>query len=173
MKSALVLSLAILLWPALVQAKEKPCLPADQASKQVNKDVCVAAHVYDVVELPTGTRFLDLCTPLTPDDLCLFTIISYQQDRLDVGDLGQYRDMDIRIRGVVEPMNGRAEIVLSHMRQFHGGPPKFRPNPKLVRGFAADEERAPILDPNLRRQGQGRGFMRNSQQTTRSTIPAK
>ena len=33
----------------------------------VNKDVCVTAHVYDVVQLPDGTRFLDVCTPDTTD----------------------------------------------------------------------------------------------------------
>ncbi len=148
-------------------------MPASEAAKHLNKDVCVTAHVYDVVELPTGTRFLDLCSPLTSDEQCLFTIVSYQQDRMDVGDLVRYRDADIAIRGVIEPLQGRSGIVLSHMRQFHGGPPKFRPNPKLVHGFAADEGRAPIRDPNLRSQGYGRGFMRNSAQTQRSTLPAR
>jgi len=38
----------------------------DEASKLLNKDVCIAAHVYDVVELPNGTRYLDVCTPQTP-----------------------------------------------------------------------------------------------------------
>ncbi len=32
----------------------------------VDKDVCITAHVYDVVELADGTRFLDICTPATP-----------------------------------------------------------------------------------------------------------
>ena len=41
------------------------------------------------------------------------------------------------VRGIVQPMHGRAGMVLSHARQFYGGPPKFKPNPLLIRGFAA------------------------------------
>jgi hypothetical protein len=48
-------------------ATQKPCVTAEEASKLVNKDVCVTAYVYDVVQLPDGTRFLDVCTPQTPD----------------------------------------------------------------------------------------------------------
>jgi len=61
--------------------------------------------------------------------------------------------MDVEIRGIVQPMHGRAGMVLSHARQFHGGPPKFRPNPLLARGFDAEQERPPVNDPNLRRPG--------------------
>ena len=44
--------------PALAfAAKPKPCVPAGQAAQMFNKDVCVTAHVYDVVQLPNGTRF--------------------------------------------------------------------------------------------------------------------
>ncbi len=50
--------------PSLAHAASaKPCVSADEASKLINKDVCISAHVYDVVELPNGTRFLDVCTP--------------------------------------------------------------------------------------------------------------
>jgi hypothetical protein len=142
----------------------KPCLTADQASKLLKKDVCITAHIYDVVQLPDGTRFLDVCTPQTPDDACRFTIVSLWQDRDEVGELRKYRDMDIQIRGIVQPMNGRAGMVLSHARQFYGGPPKFKPNPALARGFSADQSRPPINDPNLRTQGAARGFMNTRDQ---------
>jgi len=46
-------------------AAPKPCVPADKASKLLKKDVCISAHVYDVVQLPDGTRYLDVCTPQT------------------------------------------------------------------------------------------------------------
>ena len=81
-----------------------------------------------------------------------------------------YRDMDVLVRGIVRPMHGRTGMVVSHARQFYGGPPKFKPNPKLARGFTADESRPPIHDPNLRSQGGGRSFM-NSRD--RETLPAK
>jgi hypothetical protein len=155
--------------PALAAA-EKPCVTADEATKLVNKDVCVTAHIYDVVELPDGTRFLDVCSPETPDEKCRFTIMSLREDRFEVGELRKYRDMDVRIRGMVRPMHGRAGMMLSHARQFYGGPPKFKPNPKLARGFSADQSRPPISDPNLRSQGGRRAFMNSRDQ---EKMPAK
>ena len=146
------------------------CLPAGEAAALVKKDVCVSAHVYDVVQLPDGTRFLDVCSPETPDEQCRFTIISLWQDRDDVGELTKYKDMDVRIRGIVQPMHGRSAMVLSHVRQFKGGPPKFRPNPLLARGFNAEQERPPISDPNLRSQGGRRSFMNTRDQ---ESLPAK
>jgi hypothetical protein len=155
---------------AALAAAPKPCLNAEQASKLLKKDVCVTAHIYDVVQVADGTRFLDVCTPQTPDDACRFTIVSLREDREEVGELSKYRDMDVEVRGIVQPMHGRAGIVLSHARQFSGGPPKFKPNPRLVRGFSADQSRPPINDPDLRAQGAGRAFMNTRDQETR---PAK
>lgn len=160
-----LLSVALLLAAApLVSARPKPCVAPEQAAKFLNKDICIAAHVYDVVQLSSGTRFLDVCAPDVPDSACLFTIVSLWQDRDTVGELMRYRDADIRIRGIVTPMHGRAGILLSHARQFSGGPPKFRPNPRLARGFDAEQDRPPIADPNLRRQGHGRAFMNRRDQ---------
>lgn len=150
--------------------KPKPCVHADQAVKMINKDVCVSAHVYDVVQLADGTRFLDVCSATTPDANCRFTIVSFAQDRDTVGALAQYRDRNVEIRGIVRPMHGRAGIVLSHVRQFHGGPPRFRPNPMLLRGFDAAQEHPPVRDPNLRTYGHSRSFMNSRDQETR---PAK
>ncbi len=147
----------------------KACVTADEASKLTNKEVCVTAHVYDVVELPNGTRFLDVCAPQTPDEACRFTIVSMQEDRDDVGELRKYKDMNVRVRGIVRPMHGRAGMMLSHSRQFSGGPPKFKPNPRLVRGFNGETSRPPVYDPNLRSQGGARAFMNSREQETRPT----
>jgi hypothetical protein len=144
----------------------KSCVTADEATKLLNKDVCVTAHVYDVVELLDGTRYLDVCTPDTPDDNCRFTIISLSEDRDTVGELRKYRNMNVQVRGIVRPMHGRAGIFVSHVRQFSGGPPRFRPNPKLARGFNAEDTRPPIGDPNLRTQGGRRAFMNSRDQVT-------
>lgn len=144
--------------------KPSPCVTAEQAATMVNKDVCVTAHIYDVVELPDGTRFLDVCSPQISDDKCRFTVVSLWEDREDVGELRKYRDMDVQIRGIVRPMHGRAGMVLSHARQFNGGPPKFKPNPLLAHGFNAAQDRPPIGDPNLRSQGGRRAFMNSREQ---------
>jgi hypothetical protein len=157
--------------PALAfGGKAKPCVAAGQAAQMLNKDICVSAHIYDVVQLPDGTRFLDVCSPQTTDEQCRFTVVSFQDDRTEVGELKKYRDMDVQIRGIVQPMRGRAGMVLSHARQFYGGPPKFKPNPMLARGFNAEQERPPVNDPNLRSQGGGRAFMNTKNQ---ETLPGK
>jgi hypothetical protein len=131
----------------------KVCIPADEAAKLANKDVCVEAHIYDVVEMADGTRFLDVCSPDTPDAKCPFTIVSLREDREQVGELRSYRNADVHIRGIVQRMPGRSGLLLSHARQFHGGPPKFRPNSKLLHGFTGEQSRPPIADPNLRSHG--------------------
>jgi|SRR5947209_4793398 len=143
----------------LEAARPKPCMTADEASQMLNKDICISAHIYEVVELPDGTRFLDVCSPDTPDEHCRFTIISLREDRDAVGELRKYRDMDVHVRGMVRRMNGRSGMVLSHTRQFYGGPPRFKPNPRLAHGFSGEQQRPPISDPNLRSQGGHRGFM--------------
>jgi hypothetical protein len=163
------IALILVLCPALGWAgKAKTCVAAGEVAQFLNKDICISAHVYDVVELGDGTRFLDVCPPEVADAECRFTIISLKEDRDEVGELTRYRDMDVKIRGIVRPMHGRAGMMLSHVRQFSGGPPRFRANPRLLRGFAGDEERAPVRDPNLRPHGGHRSFM-NSMETEART----
>ena len=162
--------LALAAPPPAFAAAQKPCVTAEEATKLIHKDVCVTAYVYDVVQLPDGTRFLDVCSPQTPDEACRFTIVSLREDHGEVGELSKYRNMTVEVRGIVQPMRGRAGMVLSHARQFYGGPPKFKPNPKLARGFNAEQSRPPINDPNLRPQGGRRAFMNTRDQETR---PAK
>jgi hypothetical protein len=147
-------------WSALAFAgSPKACVSAEDAARMINKDVCIKAHVYDVVQLPDGTRFLDICSPDTPDNRCRFTIVSLWEDHADVGELRKFRETEVEVRGIVRPMHGRAGMVLSHARQFYGGPPKFKPNPRLMRGFSGERENPPVSDPNLRSQGGGRAFM--------------
>lgn len=128
----------------------RTCYSPGEALTHENKDVCVTAHVYDVIELSDGTRFLDLCSPETPDSECIFTVMSLNSDRKEVGDLDQYREHDIELRGVVHAYRGRGEILLSHARQFHGGAEKFHPNPALLHGFSADNGKPAFSDPAMR-----------------------
>ena len=158
-------ALMLLLCPlAAFAANPKTCVNQDEAPGLVNKDVCVNVHVYEVVELADGTRFLDVCAPETPDDKCRFTIVSLREDRVEVGELQKFRDADVHVRGIVQPMHGRNGMMLSHARQFHGGPPKFKPNPKLLHGFSGEQSKPPISDPNLRAQGGHRAFMNSRDQ---------
>lgn len=160
-RSALLLFLCPL---AAFATHPKPCISTDDAAKLTNKDVCIQTHIYDVVELPDGTRFLDVCSPDTPDEKCRFTIVSLREDREQVGELRKFRDVDVHLRGIVQPIHGRSGMMLSHARQFYGGPPKFKPNPKLLHGFSGDQNKPPISDPNLRPQGGHRAFMNSRSQ---------
>ncbi len=137
------------------------CMTASEAAQplKVNKDVCVSAHIYDVVELADGTRFLDVCPPDQPDDQCRFTFLSLRPDRDDVGDLRRYRNQNVEVRGILRATHGRMGILISHVRQFSGGPEKFRPNPKLLRDFSGQSDRMPVQDPNLVNSGHHRSFM--------------
>ena len=160
-------ALVALLCPLIAfAANRKPCITPENAARFVHKDVCVEAHVYDVMELPDGTRFLDVCAPDTPDDKCRFTIVSLREDRGEVGELQRFRDTNVHLRGIVQPMHGRNGMMLSHARQFYGGPPRFRPNTKLLHGFSGEQSKPPIFDPNLRPHGGHRGFMDSRAQET-------
>src|ERR1035437_9434277 len=154
MKIAACFALLAALSPALAFAgPPKPCVTADEATKLVNKDVCVSTHIYDVVELPDGTRFLDVCTPETPDEKCRFTIVSRGEDSKEVGELRKYRDMNVQVRGIVRPMHGRAGMVLSHARQFYGGAPQIKHNPTPGGGGHAAPGRPPAYEPHPRSPG--------------------
>ena len=148
----------------------KPCVSVAEAAASGNtaqdsgKDMCVSAHVYDVVELADGTRFLDVCPADLPDEQCRFTLLSPRADRDDVGDLRRYRNQNIEVRGTVRSMHGRMGIVISHVRQFSGGPEKFRPNPRLLRDFNGQSDRMPVHDTNLSPSGHHRSFMNTRDQ---------
>ena len=134
-------------------ATARPCFDAMQASQHLNQDVCIHAHVYDVIELADGTRFLDVCSPETADAACHFTIISLRQDRKEVGSLESLRSQEIDIRGTIHSFADRAGIVLSNQRQLHGGAEKFRPNPALMKGFSAADSKSAFDDPAFKSGG--------------------
>lgn len=134
-------------------ATAKPCFDMLQAGQHLNQDVCIHAHVYDVIELTDGTRFLDVCSPETTDAACHFTVISLRQDRKEVGGLDGLRGNEIEIRGTVHSFADRAGIVLSNERQLHGGAEKFRPNPALMKGFSAADSKSAFDDPAFKSGG--------------------
>ncbi len=147
MRLSFCLSLICLTVPAFAAMT---CVAPDQTASMLNKDVCVKAHVYNVVQLKSGTRFLDTCAPATPDSACQFTVISLPEDRKEVGPLDALNGQDIQIRGKVRSFPDHREIILSHSRQLHGGKEKFRPNPALMKRFSAQEHSMAFRDPNAR-----------------------
>jgi hypothetical protein len=153
--SALFFILATL--PALPAVARVPaCTPVDDGVLRTSRDACISAHVYDVVTIPNGTRFLDLCSPETADAQCRFSIVSYSADKTSVGDLDQFRGKDVEIRGTVQLFGQRYLMVLNDERQFHRGQAHFRPDPRLLSGFSAEDSQAqdaPELRVNFHHHG--------------------
>lgn len=130
-------------------ASNRPCCTPEQASEHAGKEICLSAHVYDVVEDKDGMRYLDVCRPGPPEESCRFAVVSLPTDRKDVGSLEGFREQDVQLRGVVHAMHGQSVMLLSHVRQFHDGPEKFRPNPELLSNFSADHEGMGFRDPSM------------------------
>jgi hypothetical protein len=160
---ALLLKLAFIL--ALREGYARTCYPPDEAAAHAEKDICVAAHVYNVVEAEDGTRYLDVCKPGTADEDCHLAILSMAIDRKDVGELAALREQDIQLRGTVHVFRGQSTLILSHARQFKDGPEKFRPNPTLLSAFNAGSGQMPIRDPALE------GHKKNGKSVFRGTTP--
>ncbi|MGH9616039.1 MAG: hypothetical protein ACRD28_04790 [Acidobacteriaceae bacterium] len=114
------------------------CISPGQAMQHLHKDVCVEAHIYRIVDASDGIKFLDVCSPQTSDADCHFFIISSSEDKKSVGNLENLVGKTIQIRGRILPIQGRADMVFNRKEQLHGGKQKFRPNPQLVRSFAAE-----------------------------------
>lgn len=122
----------------LLLAKTHACIPPEEATHYVGKDVCVTARVYRVVDGGEGVRFLDVCSPDTSDADCHFFILSLSRDKKSVGDLNALAGQSIQIRGTVHTIQGHAEITLNTRDQLHGAKEKFQPNPQLIRSFSAE-----------------------------------
>ena len=152
--SALFL-LSALMPAAIAHARTPACSPAADTTLRTSEDTCLQAHVFDVVTIAGGTRFLDLCSPDTQDDACHVSVVSYGKDRKQVGDLEAMRGKDVSIRGALQKYNGRYVLVLNEERQFHGGAARFAPDQRLLRGTSAEggEDHSPELRVNFHHRG--------------------
>lgn len=156
--------------PACIQLADTLQQNSPQQAPPSSQEVCIQAHIYEVVERVDGTRFLDVCPPEVSDEDCRFQLMSLREDREDVGDLRRFRSQDVSVRGTIRMYHGRLGIRISHVRQFEGGPEKFRPNPKLLHDFNGQSDRMPVHDPATRASGRHRAFMdRNDREELPST----
>ncbi|RRA49474.1 hypothetical protein [Acidipila sp. EB88] len=130
-------------------AGTRRCYAPEDAAAMAGKEICLAAHVYDVVTAEDGTRYLDVCRPGTSMEGCRFTVVSMAADRNDVGPIDGLKEQDVHVRGTVHALRGESIMLLSHARQLHDGPEKFRPNPELISGFAAGSGATAFRDPAL------------------------
>jgi hypothetical protein len=141
---------------ASAAAASPPCMPVEDSRIHTSRDTCLAVHVYHVVTLDGGLRFLDVCSPETSDEACHFSIVSYPEDRDRVGDLKPLQGQTILVRGAVQKFGSRLLIVLNDQKQLHGGQQPFRPDPRLLNGFSAEDAKpadAPELRVNFHHHG--------------------
>ena len=136
-------TLAFCVTPLCMGRQTGPCFPADQAAQMLKKDICVSAHIYEVVQLPDGTRFLDVCSPQTPDDQCRFTVISLPEDR----------ERSRRAQQI--PRHGRTD---SRHRPAHARPRRngSEPRPPVLRRAAQIQAQPPARPRLQRRAGAAR-----------------
>lgn len=121
MRIAALISIAL-----AASLSEGECLSIEQTKNKTGARACVSAKVLKVVA-GRGVHFLDFCEDYTK---CPFTVVVFDRDLRDVGDVRQLEGKTIEIHGKIVQYEGRSEIVLRDAAQLKGGSPKLPPVPK-------------------------------------------
>jgi hypothetical protein len=116
-----------LIWIALLPSlTQSECLTIEQTRDKTGARACVSAKVLKVVA-GRGAHFLDFCEDYAK---CPFTVVVFDRDLRDVGDVRQLEGKLIEIHGNIVQYEGRSEIVLRDAAQLKGNSPKLPPVPK-------------------------------------------
>jgi exonuclease VII large subunit len=103
------------------------CLPIGEANQHVGETKCISGKVLRVKAGAKGVHFIDFCE----DQLaCPFSVVVFEHDLKDVGDVRRLAGQMIEIHGAVKLYKGRAEIVLSSISQLTAGSTLIPPLPK-------------------------------------------
>lgn len=121
MRIAGVISVAL-----LTSLAHGECLSIDQTKNKIGARVCVSGKVLKVAA-GRGAHFLDFCEDYTQ---CPFTVVVFDRDLRDVGDVRQLEGRLIEIHGTIVQYEGRSEIVLRDSAQLKGSSPRLPPVPK-------------------------------------------
>src|SRR3954467_714677 len=121
MRIAAVISIAL-----LTSLASGECLSIEQTKNKTGSPACVSAKVLKVVS-GRGAHFLDFCDDYNK---CPFTVVVFDRDLRDVGDVRQLEGKNIEIHGNIVQYEGRSEIVLRDSAQLKGASPKLPPVPK-------------------------------------------
>jgi DNA/RNA endonuclease YhcR with UshA esterase domain len=92
------------------------CIPIEHAKEHVGDNVCVTGKVLKVTE-SRGVRFLNFCEDYR---VCPFTVVVFNRDLRDVGDIYRLAGRTIEVHGVVKLYDSRPEIILKRPRQLTG-----------------------------------------------------
>jgi hypothetical protein len=117
--------LAVLLSTSVAAASD--CLPIRDAKDHVGENKCVVGKVLRVKAGARGVHYVDFCEDQMS---CPFTVVVFEHDLKDVGDVRRLAGQVIEIHGPVKLYNGRAEIILSRVSQLTHGSTLIPPLPK-------------------------------------------
>ena len=121
MRLAALISIAL-----LTSLSHSECLSIEQTKDKTGARACVSAKVLKVVA-GRGAHFLDFCEDYTK---CPFTVVVFDRDLRDVGDVRQLEGKTIEVHGKIVQYEGRSEIILRDAAQLMGGSPRLPPVPK-------------------------------------------
>lgn len=109
-----LLLMAAMLFSVLASAD---CIPVALAREHIGEDQCVTGKVFRVKHGGRGETWFDFCEDFR---VCPFTVVVFPGHLKDIGDVRQLANRVIEIHGTLKEYDGRAEIVLSQLRQLGG-----------------------------------------------------
>jgi len=121
----------VLLMSSLATAE---CLPITEAANHLGETQCVTGKVWRVKSGSRGTTFFDFCEDFR---VCPFTVVIFPGHLKDIGDVRQLQNRVIEVHGELKKYDGRAEIVLSELRQLGGEAAKI---PKLPKNYDVENK---------------------------------
>jgi hypothetical protein len=117
----------LIFFGAVPRMRAADCISIQEAGQHVGETRCVTGKVVRVKVGVKGVHFLDFCEDQVG---CPFTVVVFQNDLKDVGDVRRLAGRTIQIRGAVKLYDGRPEIILNRISQITGGAAMIPPLPK-------------------------------------------
>jgi hypothetical protein len=93
------------------------CLTIGEARQHIGENKCIVGKVTRV-KAGAKVHFVDFCEERAA---CPFSVVVFNSDLKDVGDVRRLQGRVIEIHGPVKLYEGRAEIILSRISQISGG----------------------------------------------------
>jgi hypothetical protein len=117
----------LIFFGATPRLRAADCLSIQEAGDHVGETRCVSGKVVRVKVGVQGVHFLDFCEDQMA---CPFTVVVFERDLKDVGDVRRLAGRTVEIRGAVKLYEGRPEIILNRISQITGGAAMIPPLPK-------------------------------------------
>ena len=124
----------LLLFSLLPTLCSADCLPVAEARNHIGETQCVTGKVFRVKHGSRGTTFFDFCDDFR---VCPFTAVIFPGHLKDVGDVRQLADKVIEVHGPLKNYDGRAEIVITELRQLGGAGARI---PKLPKEYDVEKK---------------------------------